>query len=92
MHANHYATDAVANNGNQIKISIFLQEKFCKPSNFVVMEKTYKFIYPITNEILPGLISSAAKYGRTLLVTPKGAAFQIGCVQTAVKTCQGISG
>ncbi|VDI29782.1 Hypothetical predicted protein, partial [Mytilus galloprovincialis] len=67
-----------------VSLDTFYSEK--KPSNFVVMEKSYKFIYPVAKEVLPGVVSSAAKYGRPLLVTADGAVFQIGCVQTVVKT------
>ncbi|CAC5389319.1 LRRK2 [Mytilus coruscus] len=67
-----------------VSLETFYSEK--KPSNFVVMEKSYKFIYPVAKEVLSGVVSSAAKYGRTIFVTAEGAVFQIGCVQTVVKT------
>ncbi|CAG2234887.1 LRRK2 [Mytilus edulis] len=61
-----------------------------RTKNFIAMQKTFSFIHSISDHTLAAVLSSATKYGRTLLITPEGAVFQIGCVQTVIASHKGL--
>ncbi|CAC5381877.1 LRRK2 [Mytilus coruscus] len=61
-----------------------------RTKNFIAMQKTFSFIHSISDHTLAAVLSSATKYGRTLLITPEGAVFQIGCVQTVITSHKGL--
>lgn len=56
------------------------------------MQTTFSFIHSVSDHILSAVLSSATKYGRTLMMTSEGAVFQMGCVQTVVAKHRGLMG
>jgi len=60
--------------------------------NFVVVQCTYSFPHILPDNILALMLSHMTKYGRILLLTSEGAAFQMGAVQTVILKHEGHMG